>query len=243
MKLRISIAVFVFMIVANFAIEAQVISGDFFFDKSTPGYTLDKNSGMRIVEREINFPKPFETKPFVTVTPTLIDAAKSTQLRYSIEAKGVSRDGFVVKIATWGETQINGIGGFWVAQAEKLEIKKEEIKVGTTIQLNNVYFEFNKWNLLPESFPELDKVFQFLKDNPTVEIELSGHTDNIGSDEYNLNLSQKRADAVKAYIVSKGIDTKRMTSKGYGKSKPIATNMTDAGREQNRRVEFTVTKK
>lgn len=242
MKTKIFTSV-IFLIICISNLSAQVQSGSFFFDKSTPNYTLHENSGMRMVEREISFEKPFETKPQVVVTPTLIDAEKTTQIRYSIEAKGVSRDGFVIKVATWGNTQLNGIGGFWIAQAEKLEIKKEEIKVGTTIQLNNVYFEFNKWNLLPESFPELDKVVNFLKDNPTVEIELSGHTDNIGSDDYNLNLSQKRADAVKTYFVSKGVDAEKVTSKGYGKSKPIASNMTDSGREQNRRVEFTITKK
>lgn len=234
---------FVTILIISVAINAQQVqSGDFFFDKSTPSYTLDKNSGMRIVEREINFPKPFETKPYVVVTPTVIDAEKTTQIRYSIEAKGVSRDGFVVKIATWGDTRLNGIGGFWIASAEKLEIKKEQIKVGRTFQLNNVYFEFNKWALLPESFEELDKVFQFLQENPKVEIELSGHTDNIGSDKYNMELSQKRADSCKDYFVKKGIVAKRIKSKGYGKNKPIATNATDSGREQNRRVEFTILK-
>jgi len=239
MKKIIFIHVFVMCLLLN---AQQVRSGDFFFDKSTPNYTLDKNQGMRIVEREVNFPKPFETKPYVVVTPTVIDAEKTTQIRYSIEAKGVSRDGFVVKIATWGDTRLNGIGGFWIASAEKLEIKKEQIKVGRTFQLNNVYFEFNKWSLLPESFEELNKVVQFLKENPKVEIELSGHTDNIGSDKYNLELSQKRAESCKEYLVKMGITSNRIIPKGYGKNKPIAPNATDAGREQNRRVEFTILK-
>lgn len=225
------------------SVSAQTRSGDFFFDKSTPGYTLDKNSGMRFVEREINFPVPFETKPQIFVTVSLLDAYAKTQVRYAVEPKGVSRDGFVVKISTWGDTQISGIGGMWFAHAEKLQIKKEEIKVGETFQLNNVYFAFNKWDLLPASYEELDGVVKFLKSNPTVEIEVSGHTDNIGSDSYNLNLSDKRAAAVKTYLVSKGIAGSRITSKGYGKSKPIAINSTELGREQNRRVEFTITKK
>lgn len=232
-----------FVLISVTIVSAQTQSGDFFFDKSSSGYNLDKNNGMRFVEKEINFPIPFETKPQVFVTVSVIDAVSKSQIRYSVEPKGVSRDGFVVKISTWGDTQINGIGGMWFAQAEKLEIKKDEIKVGETFQLNNVYFAFNKWDLLPESFDELNTVVKFLTDNPKVEIEVSGHTDNIGSDSYNMNLSQKRADAVKNYLTSKGIAAKRVSSKGYGKTKPIATNSTELGREQNRRVEFTITKK
>ncbi len=236
------VIMFMMMLFVVSTISAQTQSGGFFFDKSAPGYNLDKNSGMRFVEKEINFPIPFETKPIVYVTVSVLDAISNSQIRYSVEPKGVSRDGFVVKISTWGDTQINGIGGMWFAQAEKLEIKKEEIKVGETFQLNNVLFEFNKWDLLPESFEELNIVVKLLTDNPKVEIEVSGHTDNIGSEKYNLELSDKRAASVKNYLVSKGIDAKRITSKGYGKSKPIAENTTELGREQNRRVEFTITK-
>ncbi len=237
------LSVFVLLVVLwTVSVSAQTQSGDFFFDKTSPGFNLDKNNGMRFVEKEITFPKPFDTKPTVYVTVSLLDAASKTQMRYAVEPKGVSRDGFVVKISTWGDTQINGIGGMWFAQAEKLEIKKDEIKVGETFQLNNVYFDFNKWDLLPESFDELNTVVKFLTDNAKVEIEVSGHTDNIGSDAYNMNLSQKRAEAVKTYLVSKGVTEKRITSKGYGKTKPIAENTTELGREQNRRVEFTITK-
>jgi len=236
-------SILVMIVLFSITTIGQVQSGDFFFDKSSPGYNLDKNNGMRFVEKEINFPKPFETKPTVYVTVSVLDAVSKSQIRYAVEPKGVSRDGFVVKISTWGDTQINGIGGMWFAQAEKLEIKNDDINVGETFQLNNVYFEFNKWNLLPESYEELNTVVKFLTDNPKVEIEVSGHTDNIGSDSYNMNLSQKRADAVKNYLVSKKITETRITSKGYGKTKPIAENTTELGREQNRRVEFTITKK
>ncbi len=222
---------------------AQIQSGSFFFDKSSPNYTLGDNQGKRTVEYEVTFNKPFETKPRVVICVTLLDAVKSTQVRYSVETKGISRDGFVALITTWGSTQLSGIGGYWLAQAEKLEIKKEEIKVGQVFQLENVYFEFNKWNLLPASYTELDKVVKFMTENPKVEIELSGHTDNVGKQEYNQNLSQKRAEAVRAYVLSRGIDSKRITAKGYGMNKPIASNETSMGRDQNRRVEFMITKK
>ena len=119
----------------------------------------------------------------------------------------------------------------------------EPIEVGLTVRLKNIYFDFNKTSLKPESFAELNKVVNFLDQNPTVEIEISGHTDNKGSDEYNLTLSQGRSQAVVDYLASQGIGTNRLTAKGYGESKPVETNDTEDGRAINRRVEFTVLKK
>jgi outer membrane protein OmpA-like peptidoglycan-associated protein len=115
--------------------------------------------------------------------------------------------------------------------------------VGVTVRLKNIYFDFDKTHLKNESFPELNKVVDFLKQNPTVEIEISGHTDNKGSDEYNANLSQGRSQEVVNYIIGQGIDSSRLTAHGYGEAKPIDTNDTDEGRANNRRVEFTVVKK
>jgi OmpA-OmpF porin, OOP family len=117
------------------------------------------------------------------------------------------------------------------------------IEVGLTVRLKNIYFDFDKTTLKKESFVELNKVVDFLKQNPTVEIEISGHTDSKGSDDYNLNLSQGRSQSVVDYIVSQGIDSFRLTAHGYGETKPIDTNDSDAGRANNRRVEFTVMKK
>ncbi|OGU54760.1 MAG: hypothetical protein A2V66_08295 [Ignavibacteria bacterium RBG_13_36_8] len=223
--------------------QAQVQTGSFFFDNSTPDFTLSKGSGKRSVEKEIYFDKPFNAKPHIFLSLTVIDAAEKTRLRYGVDAMSVSRDGFVVKISVWGDTKINGIGGNWIAVYKELNLETEPIEVGKTIQLNNVFFEFNKAGILPESKPELDKVVSFLKNHSTVEIELSGHTDNIGSDAYNLQLSQKRAESVKAYLTASGIKVSRLKAKGYGESRPIATNDTEYGREQNRRVEFTILKK
>jgi OOP family OmpA-OmpF porin len=123
------------------------------------------------------------------------------------------------------------------------DITLQAIEIGVTVRLKNIYFDFDKTTLKSESFPELNKVVEFLKQNPSVEIEISGHTDSKGSDDYNLNLSQGRSEAVVNYIVSQGIDAYRLTAKGYGESKPIDTNDTDTGRANNRRVEFTVMKK
>ena len=119
----------------------------------------------------------------------------------------------------------------------------QPIEVGLTVRLKNIYFDFDKTTLKKESFVELNKVVDFLKRNSTVEIEIAGHTDSRGADEYNLNLSQGRSQAVVDYIASQGIDISRLTAHGYGETKPIDTNDTDEGRANNRRVEFTVVKK
>lgn len=118
----------------------------------------------------------------------------------------------------------------------------QPIEVGVVVRLKNIYFDFNKATLKSESFVELDKVVAFLKDNPTVEIEIEGHTDSVGPDDRNQTLSQNRSQSVVDYLVSKGIAVERLTAKGFGESKPIDTNDTDAGRANNRRVEFTVLK-
>jgi outer membrane protein OmpA-like peptidoglycan-associated protein len=116
------------------------------------------------------------------------------------------------------------------------------IEVGITVRLKNIYFDFDKTTLKSESYVELNKVVDFLKQNSHVSIEISGHTDSKGSDEYNLNLSQGRSQSVVDYLVSQGIDNTRLQAHGYGETKPIDTNDTDEGRANNRRVEFTILK-
>lgn len=131
--------------------------------------------------------------------------------------------------------------------AEYKEIRKDlylaPVEVGEIIRLNNIFFDYDKATLRPESFPELDRVVAFLKDNRKVEIELSGHTDNRGSDDYNLALSQNRAKAVVDYFIQQGVDASRLIAKGYGETKPVATNDTEEGMQLNRRVQFEILKK
>ena len=90
---------------------------------------------------------------------------------------------------------------------------------------------------------ELDKVVEFLNSNPSVEVEIAGHTDSKGGDDYNMNLSQGRAEAVVNYLIENGIEGLRLVAKGYGETVPLQSNETDKGRAFNRRVEFTVLKK
>lgn len=114
------------------------------------------------------------------------------------------------------------------------------INIGGTVVLKNIFFETAKYDLKKESYIELNKLIAFLKTNVNLKIEISGHTDNIGGKEYNQTLSENRANSVYSYLIDKGIDSKRLTFKGYGDTKPIDTNDTDLGRSNNRRTEFKI---
>ena len=120
------------------------------------------------------------------------------------------------------------------------DILLKNIKVGSNITLNNVFFKTEKWSITTESFHELDKLVALLEDVPNLEIEISGHTDNTGSKVFNELLSQRRADAVVKYLVDKGIERNRLKAKGYGSSKPVQSNDSSSGRALNRRTEFEI---
>ena len=115
-------------------------------------------------------------------------------------------------------------------------------KIGSTIRLNNIFFDFAKADLRSESFPELDRLVNCLNENPKMEIEIRGHTDNVGGHDANVNLSNDRAASVRAYLIDKGINESRVRSIGYGETKPLKKNDTDKNRQINRRVEFVILK-
>src|SRR5690349_18241116 len=150
-------------------------------------------------------------------------------------------------ITTSAPGYLNSTDSVSVASADVSPVSKDiyllPIEIGATVRLKNIYFDFDKATLKKESFTELNKVVEFLKQNSSVEIEIAGHTDAKGSDDYNLTLSQGRSQSVVDYLISQGIDSSRLTAHGYGEGKPLETNDTDEGRAINRRVEFTVVKK
>lgn len=117
----------------------------------------------------------------------------------------------------------------------------KNIAVGSKIALRNVFFETGKADIKSESNAELNRLVDLLKDVPSLKIELSGHTDDQGSDSFNLTLSQDRAEAVMNWLIAKGIDAGRLSAKGYGETVPLASNATAAGRQENRRTEFLIT--
>lgn len=121
-----------------------------------------------------------------------------------------------------------------------LDVPLGKLATGSTIALRNIFFNTASYELLPTSNAELDKLVKLMKANPTLRIELGGHTDNVGADAANLTLSQQRANAVRDHVVAQGVDGARITAKGYGETNPVATNDTEAGRALNRRTEVTV---
>jgi outer membrane protein OmpA-like peptidoglycan-associated protein/tetratricopeptide (TPR) repeat protein len=119
-------------------------------------------------------------------------------------------------------------------------IPLQPIEVNAAVVLKNVFFDFNKFELKNESQVEMDKLFQLLQENPSVKIQVEGHTDNIGKAADNLKLSENRAKSVVRYLVNKGIAPSRLVAKGFGATRPVADNKTEAGRARNRRTEAKV---
>ncbi len=120
------------------------------------------------------------------------------------------------------------------------DVPLQPIKPGNTIILKNIFYETAKFDLEEKSRVELNKLAEFLKENPRVRIEISGHTDNVGKYRDNLLLSERRAQKVYEYLIRNGIDASRLSFKGYADTKPIATNETEEGRALNRRTEITI---
>ncbi len=124
------------------------------------------------------------------------------------------------------------------------EVRKDiglnKYKSGTVIILKNIFFDFDKATLRPESKAELERVYQLLVENPKMKVRIAGHTDSMGSDEYNQRLSEARAKSVYEYLIQRGISADRLSYIGYGESRPIDTNDTEEGRQNNRRVELEI---
>lgn len=123
------------------------------------------------------------------------------------------------------------------------DVELKNVAVGSKIILKNIFFDFDKATLRPESTNELERLTKLLQDVPTLKIEIGGHTDSKGADDYNKKLSDNRAKAVVTYLIGKGIAADRLTSVGYGEEQPIATNDNDEGRQMNRRTEFKILSK
>jgi outer membrane protein OmpA-like peptidoglycan-associated protein len=134
---------------------------------------------------------------------------------------------------------------FDIPKAEAYNLVNKDIElmyidIGSKIALRNVFFDIGKSIVKKDSYSELDRLVSLMKELPNLVVELSGHTDNTGSEVLNNRLSQKRAEAVVEYLISKGIDKEKLTAKGYGSTAPIASNETLEGRQNNRRTEFEI---
>lgn len=138
------------------------------------------------------------------------------------------------------KVKVEIVGSFNLEQDSVLDVKKD-VKVGEKIALKNIFFENARYYLLPESYSELNKLVQYLLRNPQMEVQINGHSDNVGSKGKNQKISEQRAREVFEYLIKKGVQNK-MYFKGYGSALPIATNDTPEGQAKNRRVEFEIIK-
>ncbi|MEA1897780.1 MAG: OmpA family protein [Bacteroidota bacterium] len=150
-------------------------------------------------------------------------------------ALNVSRDGYLFYSANFS---LKGIAS--LEEPYHLVVPLSPIKTGERTVLRNIFFNFNSYELLPESIVELGKLLEFLQENQELKIRIEGHTDSEGDIDYNLNLSEKRAKTVMDYLLWKSISSNRLSYKGYGESSPISDNSSDQGRAQNRRIEIVV---
>jgi len=118
-KLLFAVSViFLFAALSSALAQSKMATGKFSASSTSQGYTLDKNTGERSHLIEITFPKPFDSKPTVVLGVTMVDADKGSNVRFSVEPVSISRDGFTVKISTWGDTKVYGLGGSWMAYSE-----------------------------------------------------------------------------------------------------------------------------
>ncbi|HWZ21473.1 MAG TPA: OmpA family protein [Cytophagaceae bacterium] len=197
----------------------------------------------KILSRKSNKPLPYKVDTKIKLNEVVFENAKinKTTGEYSME------------IPLGQAYIVNAAASKYFPVFESIDLSRETesvkifkdlylspLEVGSSVKLNNVFFESGKSTLKEESFVELDKVVAFLNEYVEVKIEIGGHTDNVGKPDKNLKLSDARAKAVADYIEGKGIADDRISSKGYGQTKPVVPNTTPANKAKNRRVEFTI---
>ena len=230
-------------------------------------YSLEKSQDDKYRRAKIvaiDFPESLQAKfkPTSFLKGTVYDAQTKQKLQADIELIALKNNEILGKISSDTQagtytTVLTGGGKYGVFVSKKgyffkslnfdftdkigsdktLDISLEPIKKEAKEILNNIFFDTGKWDLKPESTVELDKLVTLLKANPTLPIEISGHTDDVGKDNDNLILSQKRAKSVLDYLVQKGVNSLKIKSEGYGKNRPFVVNNSDENRRLNRRIE------
>lgn len=228
----------------------------------------NKNSYGKSDLVRVKLPEAIKPKPVVLLTGQTLDARTNKPIVASISFIDTesqlrlgtcisdSQSGYYQLVIDNGKYGIHAVAKGYLSVNEKLELAKVDkyteiekdlllvpIVKDESIQLSNVFFQQGKAALRSESFPELDRLVEIMQENPTMRIELSGHTDNTGNRDALMRLSQDRVQEVKTYLVKKGIKKDRIEGRGYGPTNPIVTNDTDENRERNRRVEFRILKK
>ncbi len=224
----------------------------------------DSRGGLDLYKFELNK----EAQPFKTVYVKgyVTDAATGNGLPSSVELTDDSNEQVVNKVQTDGTGfyfitlpvgkdytfTVNRKGYLFYSDvfplSKKLpdstyqkDIALQPLQLNAAVTFKNIQFQTNSYQLEPVSMIELNKLLQLLNENPTIKVQVNGYTDNVGLPAANLALSSNRAKAVVDYLVTKGIDTKRLRFKGFGETKPLAANNTDEGKAKNRRTEFVIT--
>lgn len=193
-------------------------------------------------------------KPVADAHIVAVDMKTGVEVPYTSDANG----GFELKLTPetpyhfyfskrgyFAREDMASIGDLKYSEDLEAEYLVQPISVDMRVVLKNIYYDYDKWDIRPEASVELDKLVKFLEDNPTVDIELNSFTDTRGADLYNLDLSDKRAGSVVAYLVSKNIDPKRLTYRGYGEQMLVnacgnGVACSEEEHEANRRTEFKV---
>ncbi|SDD06125.1 OmpA family protein [Pedobacter soli] len=203
------------------------------------GRVLDKESGQPIAGALVTLAKvnggSLKTESDENGTYRF-DLAKESEYNVSAEKTGYRVD--AENLATIGLT---------TSAVLKEDLHLEAVVIDKAIRIENIYYDFDKWNIRADAAVELDKLVKIMADNPTIWIELGSHTDSRGKDKYNLDLSQKRAESAVQYIISKGINKNRITAKGYGETQLLnkcanGVNCTEEEHQLNRRTEFKIVK-
>lgn len=198
----------------------------------------------RVLNKETNKPLKADIM-FRALTPDAVSKSVNTNVRTgeykTVFTKGVTSYEILAKLD--GFYPISEVLNFDTVSSFD-EITKDlfltEIKKGEAIRLNNIFFETASATLQPESYNEINRLANLMEDQKKIVVQISGHSDNVGSESFNLKLSGERANAVMAYLIEHGIAAERITAKGYGPSVPVASNDTEEGKALNRRVEFTI---
>jgi outer membrane protein OmpA-like peptidoglycan-associated protein len=149
----------------------------------------------------------------------------------------VKKEGYVY------ETRYISLADSTYRMPTHLDLEIQPIELNKSYRINDIYFDFNSFELTEKSKAVLDLLIEFLTQNASIFIEIQGHTDNIGNDADNMKLSSNRAKSVYDYLIDNHIDAKRLTYKGYGKTLPVASNDTEEGRAKNRRTVFVIIRK
>ena len=211
------------------------------FEKSSQTATIHG----KVFDEETNKPIP---------SGDIIATTKLKNGKVIVNESRISNGEFSIKIPNKGKTDLIISAGSYLFKdivlpnekaindlsTESLDISLPKAKSGKKFSIESIYFDTGSANLKKESLPTLNKLLKIMKENPSIKIEIDGHTDSTGSKEFNMKLSLKRANAIKYWLVMNGISENRIITKGFGNTKPIADNSTPEGRRKNRRVEIII---